>query len=612
MLIGATDALTTLESKCWGVFRPDISEAVDTAYQRSLRFSEHTFGLANQHYVKQPYGKNGADWDRFWAEGLRPSYRLMEECWQEKAQCTEDVRRLVADPCADAILTLSDNVAVPGGRIVVYNPLPWPRDGEIVLNCFHLPAGSSLKPADGGPAVPVAYDAPSIETNPSRVRRCIVQDIPPMGYRTFVFSDEKAAAPELTADEKTGVIASPFFQATLDPKRGRIASLVDKRSGRELVDADAPHGFGQYLYERFSYRQIADWLAKSLYGQYVAHRYLFAAYDMPQDSTYVSAVPENMTLTVEKTAIDVTAVMTGTLARRRHGQEQKISIRLTLPASLPVADLVVSWQKQPDGWPEAGWICLPFKCANPKFRLGRLGADLDPVKDITLDYVNYHNAFVDTGVAVYDGSTGAGVGLCPLDSPMVSLGEPGEYKFDKRYEPQQPYVYLNLYNNHWRTNFAAWIGRGERMESRVRLWAFDKFASESALYTPAMEARVPLLAARSTSRPGKLPPTQAGITLSRKGVMVTAFGPNPDGPGTVLRVWEQGGVAGELAVTLPGNFRTATPVNLRGEKTGEPLAIPGGRLSFPLTGLRPRLLCPVGDLWERQVSPWRSGPACAD
>jgi hypothetical protein len=590
LLIGATNALTALESKCWGVFRPDVSQALDTAYQRSLRFSEHTFGLANQHYVKQPFGKNGSEWDRFWAEGLRPSYWLMEECWREKAQCTEDVRRLVADPCADAILTLSDNVAVPGGRVVVYNPLPWPRDGEFMLNCFHLPAGASLKPADGGPAVPVAYEAPSIETNPSRVRRCIVQNIPPMGYRTFVFSNEPTESPEFTADEKTGVIASPFFQATLDPKRGRIASLVDKRSGRELVDAGAPHGFGQYLYERFSYRQIADWLANGIYGQYMAHRYLFAAYDMPQDSTYVSAVPENMTLTVEKTAIDVTAVMTGTLPAGAIGQEQKISIRLTLPAMMPVADLVVSWQKQPDGWPEAGWICLPFQCANPKFRLGRLGADLDPVQDITLDYVNYHNACVDTGVAVYDGSSGEGVGLCPLDSPLVSLGEPGEYKFEKRYAPQQPYVYLNLYNNHWRTNFAAWIGRGERMESRVRLWAVDQFASESALFTPALEARLPLLAARSTSRPGRLPPTQAGITLSRKGVMVTAFGKNPDGPGTVLRVWEQGGVSGELAVTLPGTFRTATPVSLRGETIGPPAQIENGVLTINLGRYAPASL----------------------
>jgi hypothetical protein len=219
-----------------------------------------------------------------------------------------------------------------------------------------------------------------------------------------------------------------------------------------------------------------------------------------------------------------------------------------------------------------------------------LGADLDPVQDITLDYVNYHNACVDTGVAVYDGSSGAGVGLCPLDSPLVSLGEPGEYKFEKRYAPQQPYVYLNLYNNHWRTNFAAWIGRGERMESRVRLWAFDQFASESALYTPALEARLPLLAARSTSRPGKLPPTQAGITLSRKGVMVTAFGKNPDGPGTVLRVWEQGGVSGELAVTLPGTFRTATPVSLRGETTGPPVQIENGVLTINLGRYAPASL----------------------
>ena len=44
---------------------------------------------------------------------------------------------------------------------------------------------------------------------------------------------------------------NPFFKAALDPGRGSIRSLVDKKSGRELVDTTAPHGFGQYLYERF-------------------------------------------------------------------------------------------------------------------------------------------------------------------------------------------------------------------------------------------------------------------------------------------------------------------------------------------------------------------------
>jgi alpha-mannosidase len=580
--IGAVDQLTTLE-RCWGVFRPDIRAAVAGAYEQSMRFSEHTWGLANQHYFKQAYGRA---WDELWSQGLPPQYKVMEQSWKEKAGCVDEVQRLVAGPYSDAILSLSDHVNVPGGRIVVYNPLPWRRDGEVTLNVFHLPHGVSLKPVDGGPVIPLSPEGPAVE-GPYRVIRFVAKDVPPLGYRTYVVSGEKPAPVELAADEKAGIMESPFFKAALDAKRGRIISLIDKRSGRELVDGAAPQGFGQYLYERFGYKELVEWTAKSLYPGYVAHKMMFSAYDMPQDAVYSSALPENMSLAMKKTPIDVTAVMTGTIPGP--GRPQQVSIRLTLPAALPVADLEIGWQKQPDGWPEAGWICLPFRCGHPKFRLGRVGADLDPVKDITVENANYHLFWVHTGVAVYDGDNGAGVAICPQDSPLVSLGEPGEYKFHPRYEPKNPYVYVNLYNNHWRTNFASWIGDGGRMTSRVRLWAFDKFASEPALYSPAMEARVPLAAARSTAPPGKLPPAQAGIALSRKGVAVTAFGPNPDGAGTLLRVWEQGGVGGEITVNLPAGapFKTAIPVTLRGEKTGEPIKIEEGKLTFSLRAYAP-------------------------
>lgn len=576
-IIGAADQLTQLE-RCWGLFRPDIHGAIATAYEQSLRFSEHTFGLANQHYIKQPYGP---EWDDLWRKGLPPQYEMMAASWKEKARCVEDAARLVAGPYEDAVLTLADQVNVSGPRIVVFNPLPWTRDGEVTLNVFNLPVGRSLKPVDGGPLIPMAHEGPALE-DPYRVIRFVAKEIPPMGYRTYTVSEDPSATLALVADEKSGVIESPFFKAVLDAKRGRIASLIDKRTGRELVDEAAPQGFGQYLYERFGHQDLVDWTAKSLYPQYEAHKQMFSAYDLPEDSVYSAALPENMTLSVEQSAMDVSAVMTGTISGP--GQPQEIYIRLTLSGTMPVADFEVGWQKQPDSWPEAGWICLPFKCANPKFRLGRLGADVDPVKDINVDNANYHLSWVNTGVAVYDGETGAGVAVCPQDSPLVSLGEPGEYKFDKRYEPSAPYVYVNLYNNHWRTNFGAWIGDGGRMTSRVRLWAFEKFAPESALYSPAMETRVPLAAARSTARPGKLPPAQAGITLSRKGVALTAFGPNPDGAGTILRVWEQGGTGGELIVTLPvgSAFTNATPVNLRGETLSSPIPVRDGKFGFDL------------------------------
>lgn len=582
--IGGMDQLSTLE-KIWGIYRPDLRELTADAYEQSLLYSEHTWGLANQHYLKVPYGK---DWNELWERGLPPQYKLMAESWKDHADYIGNIQKLITNPYRDAVASLADNVKVDGNRIVVYNPLPWKRDGLIELDTRLIFGNDfvSLKPIDGGPAIVVAHEYPAIEDK-APMSRFVVKDIPSMGYRTYIASNEKVEEPELNADINKSMIESPFFKATFDAKRGRIASLIDKRTGKEMVDINAPQGFGQYFYERFGYKQLSDWIDKSLYPQYKAHRFAFVAYDMPQDVAYSSALPENMSLTVEKSAIDVKAVMTGSIPGQ--GQPQNISISLTLSGITPTADLEVSWQKQPDTWPETAWICLPFKCTNPKYRLGRLGADADPVKDMITENANHHLWWVNNGVAVYDGNSGAGVGISSPDAPLVSLGEPGEYKFDKLYEPKKPYVYLNLYNNHWRTNFPAWIGNGQRMSARVRIWTFEEYATESSLYTPAMETRVPMQVACSKVKNGKLPVTQQGISLSRKGVALTAFVPNPDGEGTIIRVWEQGGISTQLEVILPSGakFTSATPVNLRGEKGGEPVKIADDKLIFNLKAYAP-------------------------
>ncbi len=582
--IGGLDELSTLES-IWGIYRPDLRGITADAYENSLLYSEHTWGLANQHYMKVPYG---VAWQNLWEQGLPPQYRLMEDSWKDHAGYIRRVQELITNPYRDAVASLADNVSYEGNRIVVYNPLPWKRDGEIDLDTRLIFGNDfiSLKPVDGGPVVAVAHEYPAIEDK-APMSRFVVKDIPAMGYRTFIASKEEAETPEIIADENTGVLESPFFKATIDARGGRIASLIDKKTGKELVDSNAPQGFGQYFYERFGYKQLSEWIDKSLYPQYQAHKFAFVAYDMPQDIAYSSALPKEMTLKTEKSAIDVRGVLTGILPGP--GQPQKISIALVLSAVNPTAILEISWQKQPDSWPETAWIALPFKCDYPKFRLGRIGADVDPGKDMITNNANYHLWWVNTGVSVYDGVTGAGYDVCSPDAPLVSLGEPGEYKFDKSYQPQKPYIYLNLYNNHWRTNFPAWIGNGQPMSARVTIRTFDKFTTESSLYTPGMETRVPLQVACSKVKNGKLPVTQKGISLSRKGVSVTAFGPNPDGAGIVLRLWEQGGISGKFEVELPAGakFKHALPVNLRGEKSGEPIQIKSGKLSFELHAYSP-------------------------
>ena len=92
-----------------------------------------------------------------------------------------------------------------------------------------------------------------------------------------------------------------------------------------------------------------------------------------------------------------------------------------------------------------------------------------------------------------------------------------------------------------------------------------------------------------TPEAGQLPATASGITVSRRGVLVTAYQKgSTDAPG-LLRLWEQAGQDGKCEVTLPkGNpYRTAQYCNLRSEPIGEPFAIKDGKLKLQTKAYQP-------------------------
>jgi hypothetical protein len=180
---------------------------------------------------------------------------------------------------------------------------------------------------------------------------------------------------------------------------------------------------------------------------------------------------------------------------------------------------------------------------------------------------------------------GTGIGLCSPDTPIVSLDRPGAWEFSRDFIPTRPDVFVHLYNNMWSTNFQMW--QSGTWSARVRLWPVASSAAGDSLIKPSLETLHPLLAATADGPPGHLPASRAGLVVSRVGVPVTAFGPNPDGHGTLLRLWEMAGDSGEITVTLPGGFTTATPVNLRGEKSGKPVNLTNSKLAFQLAAFAP-------------------------
>ena len=185
-------------------------------------------------------------------------------------------------------------------------------------------------------------------------------------------------------------------------------------------------------------------------------------------------------------------------------------------------------------------------------------------------------------------ASGAGAGFCPLDSPLVSLDEPGCWKYSRDFVPKRPVAHVNLFNNQWTTNFRLW-NKGT-WTSRVRLWGFEHFDAEANLVTPALEARFPLQALSvPPGRESATPNSHSGLSLSRRGTLVTAFGPNPDGSGTLLRLWELAGKTEPCLVRLPAGLKVKSvqPVDLRGRPSGAALPVKDNSFETPLRAFAP-------------------------
>ncbi len=560
--MAATEALHT-HLRAWDVSAPDARAALASARENSLLYGEHTWGGALSWVtayasgkVKFPYG------EAFQAELAQGRFNRLEDSWAEHTSYIESAHAQTTQVLDAALRALAQAVGVDGPRIVVFNPLPWKRDG-LVSVAWKQDAPAALAPADGGEPVPCALDGQTL--------RFVARNVPPLGYRTWVPAKRAPVLPPLQVDSQAAVMETPLFKATLDPARGCVRSLVDKRSGRELVDSSGPHGFGQYLYERFDADQVqayvkayvkikADWAINEL-----------GKPPMPpaREVPYRAASPKNPTLRFEQAPWQIAAVMH---APAGQGLAHAVSTRVRLYRDLPWVDLEVTIHDKPkDSWPEACWLCLPWRVERARFQLARLGSIVDPARDL-VPGANRDVLWLHGGLTATD-PEGRGAGLCPLDHPMVSLERPGCWKYTPDFVPQKAAVYVNLFNNQWTTNFRMW--NGGTWTSRVRVWAVERAEAATSLVTPSTEARCPLAAAAFDGAAGRLPASRAGLEVSRPGVVPTAFGPNPDGPGTLLRLWELAGVSGPCEVRLPEGVKAerVQPVNPRGQPAGSPIGV---------------------------------------
>jgi hypothetical protein len=573
--VGTLESLDTLV-RAWSVKTKPVTELIAAAYEGSFLYSEHTWGASSRYYSPRLYGDA---WKEALAEGR---YKYAEESWEEHSNYVNPVDS-AAWELPDQASTLARGIRVDGARIVVFNPSPWKRSDSVLAG---TPVGPprAWKDAVTGEQVAPAFIIKSFGGDLVQIEAA---SLPPMGYRTYVpvnpVGKESPKIPSKVCD----TIENEFFRVQLDIPRGVIRSLVDKRSGKELVDGKSQYGFGQYVFELFDkndHTRFVNSYCKSHPG-WVDE---FGRANLPpaSDVPYRAASPESFELMNDSAWANEVSSRVLLRAKVNPLGPGPLCFEVLLERRQPFVDINLSLHNlKPDPWPQAGWLCLPFAVDQPTFRLGRPGSVIDPAKDI-VRAGNYEMFCLDSGLTIA-GRDGRGVGLCAMHSFLVSLGRPGAFRFSREWTPRKPTVFVNLYNNIWGTNFKQWTD--EPIDCTVRIWSVEGKGTEADLITPAWETRMPLVAAYADGPAGKLPPVQAGIELSRKGVLVTAFGPNPDGDGILLRLWEQAGQDGVCKVKLPEGLRghKARPCDLRGRVIEGTIASHDGLLEVPLTHFAP-------------------------
>ena len=421
----ALDALDT-HLRAWGLAPGPLAQPLAAAYENSYLYAEHTWGMNSAYGPCYLFGDAWKKWmaeaaaekppaDGNYANVPNGSKKKWLKSYDDKREYIRKTERIVNRELQSRVDLLAKSVKADGRRVVVYNPLPWKRSGMVSVAMGHGNAGGVVGLGSG--------DIEAGDWN-GKEYSFFATGVPACGYKTFRF----VSAPEVIfRSPKTALsgvtLDTDVYKAVFDLRRGGIASLIEKSTGRELVDQSSPYVLGQFFHERFNEKQATRFYEQ--YRRYPAGWMLDSVGKpgMPDDahSPYLATTPGDWKLAVKPTAFADVVTLT---AGDTKGLAKSYVLTFTFPRNSDYVD--VEWHvvdKTADKLPEGGWLCFPLAAQKPRFTVGRPGAPIDPTKDI-LPGANRHLMAVATGVAI-TGPDKAGAAVCPLDSPLVSLDNAG-------------------------------------------------------------------------------------------------------------------------------------------------------------------------------------------
>ena len=233
-------------------------------------------------------------------------------------------------------------------------------------------------------------------------------------------------------------IEAGSYRATVDPQRGGVVSLIDLRSGRELVDQREPHGLGALVLE-----QIPE---DSQHPMITVNPKNFHPEDPGPEFTHRAATGSGLPEIVETD--DYVAITW----RSEAATVPSVSSTLRLYRTLDTIDLDVHVVKPEVFDPESIFVAFPFALTEPGFLLETAGAvylaETEQLADTSKDWYSIQHAI---GVR---GSEGA-ILWGSFDAPLVQLGAFQTGRWARNLDAPAGHINSWLMNNLHFTNFQA-------------------------------------------------------------------------------------------------------------------------------------------------------------
>lgn len=490
----------------------------DRIWDNILLYDEHTWGAHNS--ISEP-------WKDF-----------AQEQWAVKAayatSAGEEADRLVAN----GLRGLARRINAPAGAIIVFNPLNWKRTDVVRVQ---IPVGQTV------------YD----ETGPlptQKVREIgavdevafIAKDVPAIGYRCYRTGIEVRGIAKVGAELKGNVFENEFYRITFGEKTGAIKSILDKQTGKELVDASSPYELNQVLYASCSpqsrvYDWNTPWPAPKLEIEKITNARIGPG---GANDVYASARAVGRGKMIEEINCEVILY--------DHIKRIDFIDRINKKSTFDPHEAKPTYDKK-----ESLYIAYPFAAgAKPEFRYeiggGSVRPNVDHLPGGCRDWLSVQNWISVAG-------DGIGVAFCPIDTPLVSLTDMWRGEWSEEWPIKNGTIMAWAMNNYWMTNYKAcqdgWF------EFRYSITSDAQMPEAQAAHF-GWESASPMLAVRVDVGGKDMPsvPSASFCQVSDPGVIVSTVKRADDGKGLIVRLLEvAGGPEREVGVSCswPGVFTPA-------------------------------------------------------